>query len=114
MTEEIPTIPEEKKTVSFNQRFKEWATPDLTLSLLFCLLGFFMGIGVHYLHVLFNLSSPILVVISLPVFAIVAVAAHNHLNLKEGKSWWASKFIVYLFTWIIIWTILYNLQVVWA
>jgi len=98
----------EKKS-GFSQKFKEWANFDLKMTLLFCLIGLVMGVIAFFLN-----SSLKSVLVSILMFIGSTLLARRAWKTKESKGWWFSKFVVFFFTWIIVWTILYNLYVVWA
>mgnify|MGYP001591479217 CR=1 FL=1 len=96
--------PEEKKS-----RFADWWNLDLKYTLIFTAIGIVVGI-IDYLLV----SAISAILITLLIFIGSALAAKRMIKTKEGMSWWFSKFIVYFFMAIIVWTIIYNINVIWV
>ena len=95
--------PEENKS-----RFAEWWNLDLKYTLIFTVIGVVVGIVDYFL-----VSAISAVLVTLLIFIGLAVAFKKMIKTKEGASWWFSKFIVYFFMAIIVWTIIYNINAIW-
>jgi len=82
---------------------KKWWNNDLKFTLLFLLFGIIMG------FVGFVINSPIRsFLVMIVVFIGSAVAVKRVWKISETKSWWFSKFIVYIFLWFVVWTIFHT------
>ena len=82
---------------------RKWWNTDLKFSLVFLLLGIAMG------FVSYIIDVPIRsLLLSLAVFVGAALALKKLENLSEGKGWWFSKFIVYIFIWFATWTVFHT------
>jgi len=72
-----------------------------------------VGAIVGYIAFLLNvpLYSLVLMIIVGAVFTMVAKKAFKPAAVG-GKRWWASPMFVYVLTWLIVWTILFNMYIV--
>ncbi|GEM_PF-3988922 len=82
---------------------KVWWNNDLKYSLVFLGLGIAMGFVSYIINV--PLRSFLLSVV---VFAITALALNKFQKLSEGKGWWFSKFVVFIFIWFVTWTVFHT------
>ena len=82
---------------------KKWWNNDLKYSLLFLVLGVIMGLVSYGINV--PLRSFLLSVV---IFIIAALALNKFQKLSEGKGWWFSKFVVFIFIWFVTWTVFHT------
>ena len=80
---------------------------DAKATILFTILGIIIG----YASFLIN-SPPVNFVIAVVVFAVIAAIVKNVLKIKEAKGWWTNKIAVFFFVWLIVWTVLFNMYIV--
>lgn len=88
------------------EKFKKWFTQELQVILLFTVIAIVIG----YISFLMN-SSLSSLIIAVAVLAGSALLIKRLLKIKQPAKWWFNPAIVYLFIWIIVWTIFYNLTV---
>ncbi|MBI5332038.1 MAG: hypothetical protein HZB65_00535 [Candidatus Aenigmarchaeota archaeon] len=105
MTEKETSEENKSKETKHNTKDdrKRWWNTDLKFSLIFFALGVIMGFVGYVINV--PLKSGI---IALVVFIGAALLFQKTQNLKEGKGWWFSKFIVYIFFWFMAWTVFHT------
>ena len=72
-----------------------------------------IGVIVGYLSFLIN--RPLYSLgLAIVVLIIIYVAFTKVLKLAEPKKWWANKAILYIFMWLVIWAIFFNVYIVKA
>ncbi len=77
------------------------------LLLLFTVLGGLTG------YLSFLLNSPLRSsILALAILVASVLLNQKLLKVKEGKKWWINKVAIFVFTWIIIWTIYFNIYIV--
>ena len=91
-----------KEVVKKDDR-KKWWNSDLKYSLVFLGLGIVMGLVSYVVNV--PLRSFLLSVV---VFIISALVLNKVNKLSEGKGWWFSKFVVFIFLWFVTWTVFHT------
>jgi hypothetical protein len=88
------------------ERFKKWFTQELQVVLIFAVIA--VVIGFASFHIASSLTS---LVVALIVLIGSAMIVKKLLKVKEGAKWWLNPIVVYLFIWIIVWAIFYNLAI---
>lgn len=70
----------------------------------------FTGLVAGYASFLSNQATLGLIVM-IVILGITVLAVKTLLKLKKDSKWWFSNgIVVFIFTWLVIWTIFYNLQ----
>jgi hypothetical protein len=85
-----------------------WLNLEVKGVLLFAVIGVIMG------YVSFLLVSPLrslILAIAILVGSILVI--RRFWKIKE-KGYWSNKIVVYIFVWIIVWTIFYNMNISWG
>ncbi|GEM_PF-1629415 len=72
-------------------------------TVLFAVIGAIIGYASYAINVpLYSLALAIVVAVVL--WAVLAKA----LKVAEARKWWSGKIILYIFMWLVVWTILFN------
>ncbi|MBI4895103.1 MAG: hypothetical protein HY831_01290 [Candidatus Aenigmarchaeota archaeon] len=94
---------EEKSKEIKNDYRKKWWNNDLKYSLVFLGLGIAMGLVSYVINVPLRAF-----LLSVVVFIISALVLNKVNKLSEGKGWWFSKFVVFIFLWFVTWTVFHT------
>ena len=79
------------------------------VSVIFSIVGILLGV------VAFYVNNPALnFVIMLFVGYIVKYIVSRVMDIKEKFKWWSGSFLLYIFLWFVMWTILYNIRLIGA
>ncbi len=83
-----------------------WLTLELRVILIMAVISAVVG----YISFLLN-SSLLALSLAVVVLLVSAFALKSAMRIRESAKWWLNPAIVYIFLWIIVWTIFYNLSV---
>jgi len=88
------------------EKFNKWFTQELQAVSLFAVIAVVIG----YVSFLMNSSLGSLI-LAIAVLVGSILITRKLLKIKQSAKWWFNPIIVYLFIWIIVWTIFYNLTI---
>jgi CDP-diglyceride synthetase len=87
-------------------KFKSWLDLDLRTVLLHAVVGGIMG------YISFIINQPLLnLVFALAILIIIIYVNRKISKITEEKKWWMSSVLIYLFMWMLVWTIFYNTRI---
>lgn len=96
---------EEKKEEKKESKIKFFDL-ELKIILIFTCVGIITG------YVSFLINSPLRnLILTLAILAGITLATKKIFRVKESIKWWFKPAIIYLFIWLIVWTIFYNTKI---
>ncbi len=93
-------------TVDMKKKVMEYLDVDLRSTLVYAVAGVILG------YTSFIINQPkISIILSLTVILALRVLIKTVWKIKQPPKWWLGNgIIIYIFIWLIVWTIFYNIR----